>query len=146
MHIISNNYFRIPPGAENHRVTACWTAPQDIHLTDVLPHMHKRGKSMEIKVFYPDGRAEVLLNVPGYDFSWQTRYSFRQPVAIPKGTRFMVTGYLDNSVAVARRIHVLRTSCTLSRCSTVRFSKILPDGLIMRSSFQTSASAGAMVR
>ena len=52
---------------------------------------------MEIKVFYPDGRAEVLLNVPGYDFSWQTRYSFRQPVAIPKGTRFMVTGYLDNS-------------------------------------------------
>ena len=94
---IQNRYFRIPPGAENHRVTACWTATQDIHLTGVRPHMHKRGKAMEIKVFYPDGRSEVLLNVPRYDFSWQTLYNFKQPVAIPKGTRFMVTGYLDNS-------------------------------------------------
>jgi hypothetical protein len=59
--------------------------------------MHKRGKAMEIKVFYPDGRSKVLLNVPNYSFSWQTRYNFKQPVAIPKGTRFMVTGYLDNS-------------------------------------------------
>ena len=59
--------------------------------------MHNRGKAMEIKVFYPDGRSEELLNVPRYDFSWQTSYSFKQPVAIPKGTRFVVTGYFDNS-------------------------------------------------
>jgi hypothetical protein len=95
--MVSNYYFRIPPGAENHRVTACWTAPQDIHLVTARPHMHNRGKAMEIKVFYPDGRSEVFLNVPRYDFSWQTSYSFKQPVAIPKGTRFMVTGYFDNS-------------------------------------------------
>jgi hypothetical protein len=43
------------------------------------------------------GSAEVLLNVPRYDFSWQTFYNFKRPVAIPKGTRFMVTGYLDSS-------------------------------------------------
>jgi hypothetical protein len=96
--MISNYYFRIPPGAENHRVTACWTAPQDIHIVNAQPHMHNRGKAMEIKAFYPDGRSEVLLNVPRYDFAWQTLYSFKQPVAIPKGTRFMVTGYFDNSV------------------------------------------------
>jgi mono/diheme cytochrome c family protein len=95
--MIGNNYFRIPPSAENHRVTACWTAPQDIHLVNALPHMHNRGKAMEIKVFYPDGRSEVLLNVPRYEFSWQTTYNFKRPVAIPKGTRFMVTGYFDNS-------------------------------------------------
>jgi mono/diheme cytochrome c family protein len=95
--MVSNYYFRIPPGAENHRVTSCWTAPQDIHLVTARPHMHNRGKAMEIKVFYPDGRSEVLLNVPRYDFSWQTSYSFKQPIAIPKGTRFMVTGYFDNS-------------------------------------------------
>jgi hypothetical protein len=95
--MISNNYFLIMTGAENHRVTACWTAPQDIHLISALPQMHNRGKAMDIKVFYPDGRSEVLLNVPRYDFAWQTSYSFKQPVAIPKGTRFMVTGYFDNS-------------------------------------------------
>jgi mono/diheme cytochrome c family protein len=95
--MVSNYYFRIPPGAENHRVTSCWTTPQDIHLVTARPHMHNRGKAMEIKVFYPDGRSEVLLNVPSYDFSWQTSYSFKQPVAIPKGTRFVVTAYFDNS-------------------------------------------------
>ena len=95
--MVANNYFMIPAGAENHRVTACWTAPEDIHLVSAAPHMHYRGKAMEIKVFYPDGRSEALLNVPRYSFSWQTTYNFKQPIAIPKGTRFMVTGYFDNS-------------------------------------------------
>jgi Copper type II ascorbate-dependent monooxygenase, C-terminal domain len=78
-------------------VTACWRAPQDIHLISAAPHMHNRGKAMEIKVYYPDGRSEALLNVPKYYFSWQTTYNFKRSIAIPKGSRFMVTGYLDNS-------------------------------------------------
>jgi mono/diheme cytochrome c family protein len=95
--MVANNYFMIPAGAGNHRVTACWATPEDIHLISAAPHMHNRGKAMEIKVFYPDGRSEVLLNVPRYFFSWQTTYNFKQSIAIPKGTRFMVTGYFDNS-------------------------------------------------
>jgi hypothetical protein len=95
--MISNNYFRIPPGAANHRVTACWTATEDIRLTAAMPHMHVRGKAIEIKAFYPDGRSETLLNAPNYSFAWQTFYYFKQPLAIPKGTRLLVTGYFDNS-------------------------------------------------
>ena len=95
--LISNYYFQIPPGAENQRVTSCWTTPEDIHLVTARPHMHNRGKAMEIKVFYPDGRSEELLYVPRYDFSWQISYNFKQSKAIPKGTRFVVTGYFDNS-------------------------------------------------
>jgi hypothetical protein len=94
---ISNHYFQIPPGAENHEVTACWEADDDIHLVSVAPHMHFRGKAMEIRFSYPDGRSEVLLSVPKYDFSWQTMYFFERPVAIPKGTRFHVTSRFDNS-------------------------------------------------
>lgn len=94
---IGNTYFRIPPGAERHRVTGCWTANEDIHLLSLTPHMHYRGAAMEYKVFYPGGRAEVLLNVPNYSFSWQTTYVPQQPIAIPKGTKFLVTGYFDNS-------------------------------------------------
>jgi len=96
-HIIPNHYFQIPPGAENHRVTACWTAKDDIHLVSAAPHMHYRGKAMEIRAFYPDGRSETLLNVPRYDFSWQTMYYFKRPVAIPNGTRLMLTAHFDNS-------------------------------------------------
>jgi hypothetical protein len=95
--LVYNAYFQIPPGAAHHKATACWTSPQDIHLTAILPHMHLRGAEMEVKAVYPDGREEVLLNVPKYDFSWQTNYSLKQPRAIPKGTLFVVTGYFDNS-------------------------------------------------
>jgi mono/diheme cytochrome c family protein len=96
-HPISNNYFLIPPGAERHKVTACWTAKEDIHLINSMPHMHLRGVAMEIKAFYPDGRSEIVLNVPDYSFSWQTVYYYQKPLAIPKGTKFVVTGYFDNS-------------------------------------------------
>ncbi len=95
--LITNHYFQIPPGAENHKVTACWTAKDDIHLVTAAPHMHYRGKAMEIRAFYPDGRSEALLNVPRYDFSWQTIYYFKSPVAIPKGTRLTLTACYDNS-------------------------------------------------
>jgi hypothetical protein len=95
--MVSNHYFQVPPGSMNHKVTACWTAKDDIHLATATPHMHYRGKAMEIQAFYPDGRSEVLLNVPRYDFSWQTMYYFKRPVAIPKGTRLMLTAHFDNS-------------------------------------------------
>ncbi|HXG66177.1 MAG TPA: cytochrome c, partial [Blastocatellia bacterium] len=94
---ISNNYFQIPPGAANHKVTACWTTKEDIHVTTLMPHMHVRGKAMKYEAFYPDGRSEVLLNVPNYSFSWQTAYYLKQPKAIPKGTKIVVTAHFDNS-------------------------------------------------
>jgi hypothetical protein len=95
--LIYNAYLRIPPGAERHRSTACWTAPVDIQVKAFMPHMHVRGSAMEVKAVYPDGRVDTLLNVPQYDFSWQTNFALKRPLAAPKGTRFLVTGYFDNS-------------------------------------------------
>jgi mono/diheme cytochrome c family protein len=94
---IFNSYFQIPPGAERHRATACWTAPENIRVLALMPHMHMRGSAMELKIVYPDGSGKVLLDVPKYDFSWQTNYSLKQPLTVPKGTRFIVTGTFDNS-------------------------------------------------
>jgi hypothetical protein len=95
--LIFNAYIQIPAGAERHKTTACWTVPEEIQLTGLMPHMHVRGAAMEVKAVYPDGVTAVLLNVPKYDFSWQTNYSFKQPLAVPKGTMFVITGYFDNS-------------------------------------------------
>jgi hypothetical protein len=94
---VYNTYFQIPSGAERHRATACWTTSEDIQLKALQPHMHMRGAAMEVRVFYPDGRNAILLNVPRYEFNWQTNYSLKQPLLIPKGTRFLVTGVFDNS-------------------------------------------------
>ena len=94
---IANTYFSIPAGADNHKVTSCWTTKEDIHLQTLMPHMHLRGKDMRFEAYYPDGRSEVLIDVPNYSFSWQTVYYLKKPVALPKGTRIVVTAHFDNS-------------------------------------------------
>ncbi|MGH9938032.1 MAG: DUF3471 domain-containing protein, partial [Blastocatellia bacterium] len=94
---VGNILFKIPAGADNHRVTACRTLKRDTTIYALMPHMHLRGKAMEYKVFYPDGKTETLLNVPRYDFAWQTNYTLKEPKRLPKGSRIMVTGYFDNS-------------------------------------------------
>jgi hypothetical protein len=94
---VGNIYFKIPAGAENHRVTACRTLRRDTTIYGLMPHMHLRGKSMEYKVFYPDGKSETLINVPNYDFAWQTNYILKEPKRLPKGSKLMITGYFDNS-------------------------------------------------
>lgn len=94
---VNNDLFAIPPGAENHRVTACWNIQRDVQLISFMPHMHVRGKSMRYEAIFPDGRRQTLLNVPRYSFHWQTVYMLKQPVAVPAGSRIMVTAYFDNS-------------------------------------------------
>jgi hypothetical protein len=48
---------------------------------------------------YPDGRAETILNVPKYDFNWQTDYVFTEPLNLPKGTKLRTSAWYDNSTA-----------------------------------------------
>jgi Domain of unknown function (DUF3471)/Copper type II ascorbate-dependent monooxygenase, C-terminal domain len=98
---VTNFFFKIPPGAENHEATACYTFPRDVQLVNYMPHMHVRGKDMKYEVVYPDGRRETLLSVD-YNFNWQTLYKLKKPVPIPKGTKFMVTAHFDNSAKNAR--------------------------------------------
>ena len=49
-------------------------------------------------MIFPDGKEQVILNVPRYDFNWQLGYQLAQPLKIPKGTKLEVTGHYDNSV------------------------------------------------
>ena len=94
---IQNHYFKLPAGDGNHEVTACYTFDADVHLTSYMPHMHLRGKDMKYDVVYPDGRQETLLWVPKFSFNWQTMYYLKKPVALPKGTKLIVTAHFDNS-------------------------------------------------
>jgi hypothetical protein len=59
------------------------------------PHAHVRGKSAQYKVTYPDGREEIVLNVPQYDFNWQ--HSYATSLKLPKGTRMHFEFRYDNS-------------------------------------------------
>jgi len=87
----------IPPGADNHRVDSQIEFTEDTHIVALFPHTHLRGKSWEYRLTYPDGREEVVLSVPHYDFNWQTYYEFAKPLAIPKGSRLLAIAHYDNS-------------------------------------------------
>jgi hypothetical protein len=92
-----NLQLRIPPGADNHRVDSVIEFNQDSHIVALFPHTHLRGKSWEYRLTYPDGREEVVLNVPHYDFNWQTYYQYAKPLAVPKGSKLLAIAHYDNS-------------------------------------------------
>lgn len=92
-----NTDFVIPPQAANYRVEANSTFPKNAVLYGMTPHMHYRGKSYDYIAKYPDGREELLLRVPKFDFNWQTTYSFKEPKFIPAGTVMHTVAHFDNS-------------------------------------------------
>lgn len=94
---VSNYYFRVPRGAPAHEVKGCYVFDRDVDILSYFPHMHVRGKDMRIEAIYPDGRSEVLLDLPRWDFNWQTTYWLRDPKRAPAGTRIVVTAHYDNS-------------------------------------------------
>jgi mono/diheme cytochrome c family protein len=94
---VINAAFKIPPGDPNHEVRASRTFTTDVLLTSMTPHMHVRGKSMTYTAIYPDGRTEILLHVPQYDFNWQHSYELAEPKPLPKGTKLEVVATYDNS-------------------------------------------------
>lgn len=94
---VINRRFNIPPGDPNYRVDAIRPIDQDVLLLTMAPHMHLRGKSFTFTARYPDGKREVLLDVPHYDPDWQLTYELKEPKLLPKGTRIECTAHFDNS-------------------------------------------------
>ena len=87
----------IPAGEANYTCEARKTFSRDTLLLSLFPHMHIRGKSFRYEVTYPDGKHEVLLDVPRYDFNWQNSFILAEPKLIPKGTQLLCTAVFDNS-------------------------------------------------
>jgi hypothetical protein len=94
---IAHGAFEIPPYAKDWRVGASRTFNEDTLLLSMMPHMHLRGKSATYTAYYPDGTSEVLLDVPAYDFNWQSFYEYPEPKLIPAGTRIEMDLRYDNS-------------------------------------------------
>ena len=94
-----NGQLKIPAGEKDYSIAAEMTTTADVTLRSLLPHTHLRGKSWEYTVTYPDGRSEIVLAVPKYDFNWQTDYVFAEPLKLPAGTKIRAVAHYDNSEA-----------------------------------------------
>jgi len=51
-----------------------------------------------VRLVYPDGKSEIVLDVPHYDFNWQLIYYEAKPLHLPRGTVMEITAHWDNSV------------------------------------------------
>ncbi len=87
----------IPAGATNHKMVCSHTFKQNVCVTAFMPHMHLRGKDFLVEAVHADGRKEVLLSVPRYNFNWQAVYRAEEPIRLAKGSKLVCTAHYDNS-------------------------------------------------
>jgi hypothetical protein len=87
----------IEPGDGNAEAVSELTVGLDnVKLVYAQPHMHLRGKDMELRAIFPTGETEIFLNSK-WNFDWQLGFDFKEPKPLPKGTRLIVISHFDNS-------------------------------------------------
>jgi hypothetical protein len=97
MTMLMDTALSIPANTKAHTEALDHIFERDVVLYSLMPHAHLRGRAAKFTAHYPDGRVEVLLSVPQYDFSWQTTYALTSPKALPAGTRLVFEMTWDNS-------------------------------------------------
>ena len=92
-----NGALLLPAGAKDVAVPAELGMNQPVRIWGLLPHTHLRGTRWQYKLEKPDGTSEIILDVPRYDFNWQTYYLFDKPLDGPAGGKITSMAWYDNS-------------------------------------------------
>jgi hypothetical protein len=87
----------IPPGDPDYEAHGSIPVLFDAKIMSYMPHMHVRGKAYRYELKYPDGKTELLLDVPRYDFNWQLQYCLADFKEAPAGSTLLGTAWYDNS-------------------------------------------------
>lgn len=95
--IMANPLIKIPANTKVYTNDAVYKFDREVLVYSLHPHAHFRGAAAEFVAQYPDGREEVLLNVPRYEFNWQTTYELKTPIVLPAGTAVKYCMTYDNS-------------------------------------------------
>jgi hypothetical protein len=95
--IMANPRIKIPANTKAYTNDAVYKFDREVLVYSLHPHAHFRGAAAEFVAQYPDGREEVLLNVPRYEFNWQTTYVLKTPIVLPAGTAVKYSMTYDNS-------------------------------------------------
>ena len=95
--IMANPRIKIPANTKAYTNDAVYKFDREVLVYSLHPHAHFRGAAAEFVAQYPDGHEEVLLNVPRYEFNWQTTYVLKAPIVLPAGTAVKYSMTYDNS-------------------------------------------------
>jgi mono/diheme cytochrome c family protein len=94
-----NGAFTIPAGAKDVSIPAEIGVNEPVRIYGLLPHTHLRGTRWKYELVKADSSREVILDVPHYDFNWQTYYFFKNPLIMPAGSKIVSTAWYDNSAS-----------------------------------------------
>ena len=94
-----NGALHIPAGAKDVAVPAEIGFSQPVKIWGLMPHTHLRGTRWQYKLQRPDSATEVILDVPHYDFNWQTYYMFAKPLEVPADSKILSMAWYDNSAS-----------------------------------------------
>ena len=99
LHVIPMIHGLQIPAADARYTVTTTSAPSPInyHLIAITPHMHLLGRVMKLTAIKPDGTKVPLVSVSDWDFNWQSTYFYKEPLALPAGTRVVMTATYDNS-------------------------------------------------
>lgn len=93
----------VPAGAKNvrHSITAdfsfLFTLGDEFEIRGAALHMHEFGTAAHIMKVAPDGSRECILDIPRWDFAWQSAYWFAEPVIHRPGDRLELSCEFDNT-------------------------------------------------
>jgi mono/diheme cytochrome c family protein len=93
-----NAQLELQAGAKDVKVDADLGFVADATIWGIFPHTHLRGTRWQYVLQLPDGTKKIVLDVPRYDFQWQTYYMFKEPLEVPKGSKLISSAWYDNSV------------------------------------------------
>lgn len=87
----------IPAGESAYVVEDDYTLPVDVDLLTIYPHAHYLATDLRASATLPGGMMIPLVWIRHWNFKWQDQYRYREPVALPAGTRLSMRFVYDNS-------------------------------------------------
>ena len=81
------------------------------------PKLGPGARSIEVTAIRPDGSVEPMLWVNNYRAEWPAPYILKEPIALPAGTRVVMTAYYDNKTGapIAAKPSLAITAASPSR-------------------------------
>ena len=91
----------VAPGKIGERMRAETTLKSATTIAAIWPRLGAGARSVEVTAIKPDGVVEPMLWVNAYRPDWPTSYIMKEPVALPAGSRVVMTAYYDNKTNAA---------------------------------------------
>ena len=75
---------------------------QNGRIENFQPHLHLRGRGMQMEAILPTGERRMLSLVSKFDFNWHNNYVYADHVAplLPKGTVLAFKAWYDNTAGL----------------------------------------------